>query len=105
MTQFSVDVASVQDLAARLRGLKQEFEGLEDAVAGYEGDLGSAELADALDGFASNWSDKRKELVRPLDEVAGYAAAAAEAYASCERELSADMQPRAGSGTGGGRRR
>lgn len=104
MTQFSVDVASVQDLAARLRGLKQEFEGLEDAVAGYEGDLGSAELADALDGFASNWSEKRKELVRQLDEVAGYAAAAAEAYASCERELSAEMQPRGGSG-GGGRRR
>lgn len=102
MTQFSVDLASVQDLAARLRGLKQQFEGLEDDMEATAAVLGSPEVADALEAFASNWSDKRRQIVRELDEVAGYAVAAADAYAACEAELSSHMEaPAAGPRRGG----
>jgi hypothetical protein len=86
--RITVDITGLADLAVRLRALRQEFDGVEDVVRGYEEAVGSREVASALDAFAGNWSHERKQIAKQLDEVAGYVQAAAEAYASVESELS-----------------
>ncbi len=96
MTRFEVDVAALRDMSARLKGLKDEFESQEDTVRGYEEAVGSPEIAGALDDFADNWSDKRKEIGEMLENVAGYAQMAADAYRETEDQLSSSMQPSAG---------
>lgn len=98
MTQFSVDPSALRDMAGRLRGLQEEFEGLEDTVGGYESAVGSEELAGKLESFADNWSDKRKQVAEQMQNVAGYAAAAADAYTQHEHDLAGQVQ------AGGGRR-
>lgn len=83
-----VDVLELLYLAGRLRGLQEEFDSLQDVLKGYESAVGSARIADRLESFATNWSDRRKEVGRRIDNVAGYAARAAEAYGGLEEELS-----------------
>lgn len=102
MTQFSVDPAALADMAGRLRGLEEEFNGLEDTVEGYEEAVGSDELADKLRSFADNWSDKRKEIAKQIENVAGYATAAADAYSQHEQAMSSRISGAGGGGGGGG---
>ena len=91
MSQFSVDPSALADMAGRLRGLQQEFDGLDDTVDGYESAVGSEELAERLRSFADNWSDKRKEIGEQIENVAGYATAAADAYSQHEQEMSSQI--------------
>ena len=101
MTEFAVDVAALRDMSARLKGLKEDFESQEDTVHGYEDAVGAPEIAGALDDFADNWSDKRKELAEMLENVAGYSQMAADAYQETEEQLSSSMQPQPSPGPRG----
>ncbi len=103
MTTFEVDVAALRDMASRLKGLKEEFESQEDVLSGEDA-VGSPEVAGALDDFANNWSDKRKQLGEMLQEVAGYAQLAADAYQETEEGLTTSIEDsKAASSSGSGR--
>ncbi len=91
MTTFEVDVAALRDLASRLKGLKEEFESQEDVVSGHEDAVGSDRVAGALEEFASNWSDKREEISKLLEESAGFVDMAADAYGTNEEQLSSGI--------------
>lgn len=92
MTEFTVDVAALRDMAGRLKGLKEDFESQDDTMSGYEDALGSDELAGALNDFADNWSDKREQIGEMLQEVSGYAEMAADAYWTTEQELTSSIE-------------
>lgn len=87
MGQYEHDVAELTDLASRLNGLIGEFDGLDDRLKGFEGDVGHPDVAGALGEFADNWGDKRETLLEELDQLAGYVTVAAETYAGIENEL------------------
>lgn len=84
--QFSVTPALLGDMASTLMGLKDEFDGIDDHVDGYEAATGP-EVADALDSFAGNWSDKRKEIAGYIEKTAGAAQMAADSYAEAETAI------------------
>jgi hypothetical protein len=85
--EFKVDQGALAEMAGELMGLTKEFEGLDDVVEGYESAVGHDGLAGKLDDFATNWSDKRREMVKAMEAIAGYADAAADAYGETETEL------------------
>ena len=87
MGQYEHDVGQLEDLASRLSGLRDEFNGLGDRLRGYEVVVGHGDVSGALSRFASNWSDKRKDLGEKLDQLSGYVTTAAESYAGMENEL------------------
>ncbi len=87
MTQFKVDVGGVKDMAARLKGVKDEFDSIEDVASGNGDAIGFDEAAGKLEEFGSNWSDKRHEISKMIENVAGYAQGAADAYSHTEGEL------------------
>lgn len=87
MGQYEHEVGQLQDLASRLSGLRDEFNGLGDRMRGYEAAVGHPDVAGALGRFATNWSDKRKDLSEKLDQLSGYVKIAAESYAGMESEL------------------
>ena len=91
MAELEVDIAALRNMAGRLKGLKEEFESQDALTSGHQHAVGSPEIAGALDDFADNWSDKRKELGEMLEEVAGYAVMAADAYAETEQALAANI--------------
>ncbi len=88
MTQFKVDLPALQDMAARLRGAQEEFESLEDRIGGHRDAIRSDVIASSLENFASNWSDARRDIIEQIQNVAGYAGMAADAYAATEGEIS-----------------
>lgn len=92
MAQVTVDIAAVAELARRLQALAKQFDEAEDVVRGYHDAVGSREVAAALDDFAGNWSHQRKKIRRQMEEVAAYADAAAEAYASVEADIAGACQ-------------
>jgi biopolymer transport protein ExbB/TolQ len=96
VAEITVDIAAVAELARRLQALAQEFDAVDDVVRGYHDAVGSSDVAAALDDFAGNWSRERKKIRRQMEEVAGYADAAAEAYASIENEISGACQTQGG---------
>ena len=92
MAELEVELAALRDMAYSLKELKHEFENQDAQVSGYDDAVGSPEIAGALDDFASNWSDKRKELGEMLEQVAGYAMLAHDAYSETEQTLSANIE-------------
>lgn len=91
MAELEVDIAALRDMAGRLKGLKEEFEDQDALITGNEDAVGSPEVAGVLNDFVDNWSDKREELGEMLEEVAGYAVMAADAYAETEQTLAANI--------------
>jgi len=87
MGHYEHEVAELTDLAARLSGLIGEFDGLDDRLKGFEGDVGHHDVADALHDFADNWGDKREKLLKKLKELSGFVKIAADTYAGIENEL------------------
>lgn len=93
---ITVDIPAVAELARRLQALARQFDGVEDVVRGYHDAVGSSEVAAALDDFAGNWSHQRKKIRQQMQDVAAYADAAAEAYASVETEIAGACQGQGG---------
>ena len=92
MAELEVDIAALRDMAGNLKELKREFETQDVRVAGYADAVGSDEIAGALEEFANNWSDQREEIGEMLQEVAGYAMIAVEAYTEVENVLKANFE-------------
>jgi hypothetical protein len=90
--RFKVDHRALAEMAGELMGLTREFEGLDGVVEGYESAAGHDGVAGRLDGFATNWSDKRREMVRAMEAIAGYADGAAHAYGQTESELTEALE-------------
>lgn len=84
---ISVDITALGDMAQHLTRLKQDFEEIADVIGGYQEAVGSADIAHQLDEFAHNWSQKRKDIIQKMEEVAGYAASAASSYTTVEGDL------------------
>lgn len=89
--EFVVEPATLRELGGQLRTLKEELDGIENMVDGYDGATGSAYVADRLQAFGENWSDKREEISEQLEAVSSYAGAAADAYSGTEGDLTASF--------------
>ncbi len=77
---FTVAYTELGELAQKLANLRGEFDKGSDAIGPLLHALSDDELRRELSQFATNWSEKRAELTKRLDEVAGFAKAAADTY-------------------------
>lgn len=95
---FAVDYVALGELAQQLANLRGEFEQGDDALAPLLGALSHDRLRDELSRFAENWSDKREGIVERLDQVAGLAQAAADAYRGIDEAYAAGFRDAAQGG-------
>ena len=96
MTPIVVDIAALADMAARLRALRAEFEGMGNTVHGFEEAVGDREVSERLGAFATNWSEKREKIAKLIDDIANYADGAAKEYAGREGQIVGDVNELAG---------
>ena len=73
------DLTRIGQMSRSLAGLRDEFSSLT-RVADVGPAAGNAGLESVLSDFASNWSNKRDELVSDLNELSGLSARAVAAY-------------------------
>lgn len=97
MAEIRVDIMRLEDLSKQLNLLRCEFEGLEDRVDDHRAAVGRAgKLSDALDDLASNWSDKRKEVVAELAAFSELALQTAQHYRDLEAALASGFSSASG---------
>ncbi len=81
---FRVAYNELGELAQKLANLRGEFDKGEDAIGPLVGALSHDDLRRELSQFAANWSDKRADIIKRLDEVSGFAKAAADTYRAAD---------------------
>ncbi|MFD0069025.1 hypothetical protein, partial [Streptomyces sp. NPDC127574] len=58
---IAVSTSELRDISRSVAKLKSHFEDAKDLVDSYDAEMGSGEVADALDAFADDWTTKRKQ--------------------------------------------
>jgi hypothetical protein len=94
--RFSASPEELRGLAAELAALRDELDRIGSGPGSDAAAVGHFELFERLASAAANWSDRRDELVDRIQRLAGFARAAADAYAECETEVAGTFAPPVG---------
>jgi hypothetical protein len=84
---IKIDTSTLDQTAAELKRLHDDFNGSTGMTDHYSGYMGSGEVADAMHSFATDWSKKRDTLVTDLDTLAQIADAASKAWDGLDKDL------------------
>jgi hypothetical protein len=88
---IQVDYDALADMAGRLMGLKGEFDGAETTMDGYSDAIDHGDLSGELGSFATNWSDKKEDVGKRIEEVSGMASGASDCYGGVDHDLCNQM--------------
>ena len=84
--RLRVDTAELRQTGEALRFLRSELAQAQQ-VADVGGILGHAGLADRLSSFASNWNDRRAEMMGTIQALSDAATTAGQTYEEIEQHL------------------
>lgn len=84
---IAVSTSELREISRSVAKLKSHFEGAKDLVDSYDAEMGSGDVADALDDFADDWKKKRKQLCDGLEFLGKTAGSAAKAYDGLDQHL------------------
>lgn len=97
MADLEVDLTGLESLSGRLDGIRQSLRSTRDTVDAVRGDLGSGELADALDRFEEHWRDGRERLDASAEALGTMLRESVRAYRSADDQLAHAIEaPRQG---------
>lgn len=82
-----MSAAELREISRSVAKLKSGFEHAKDLVDSYGAEIGSGDVAGALDDFADDWKKKRKQLCDGLEFLGRTAGAAAKAYDGLDQHL------------------
>jgi hypothetical protein len=69
MADLKVDYQLLDSTERTLTSLTSEFQNIEAQEAGYDGAMGSGDIASAMDSFAGNWDYHRGQLVGSMQAL------------------------------------
>lgn len=87
VSDLVVDYDKIEELGTGLETIRSELKNSESIAEEYGEDVSHSGLADALDDFADNWSDKRQEIVEQIGTLAEIAQGSAQAFRALDRAL------------------
>jgi hypothetical protein len=69
MADLKVDYQLLDSIERSLTSLYSEFSNIKAQTSAYDGAMGSGDVASAMDGFAGNWNDHRKDLLNSIQSL------------------------------------
>ncbi|MGH3252315.1 MAG: hypothetical protein ACRDOI_39730 [Trebonia sp.] len=69
MADLKVDYQLLDSIESSLTSLNSEFQNIKAQTGAYDGAMGSGDVASAMDGFAGNWDDHRKNLLSSIQSL------------------------------------
>ncbi len=69
MADLKVDYQLLDSIERSLSSLLSEFQNIQTQTGAYDGAMGSGDVASAMDGFAGNWNDHRKNLISSIQSL------------------------------------
>ncbi|MEU6278726.1 hypothetical protein [Streptomyces sp. NPDC047028] len=82
-----MSTSELKEISRSVAKLKSNFEHAKDIVDSYDTEMGSGDVASALDEFADDWKKKRKQLCDGLEFLGKTAGTAAKAYDGLDQHL------------------
>ena len=89
---LKVDLDGLESFASQLKSIKDRMNGTRAMFDSYRGDLGSSEVADALDSFESNWKDGRKQIDDHLEGLAKMAEQVVREIRKADQKLATELE-------------
>lgn len=84
---IKINTTLLRDMGSSLGRLRDEFTHSTDITGAAKGEMGSGDVADALNNFASDWSKKRDELTKGLDTLSKTATGSADHWDGLDADL------------------
>lgn len=69
MADLKVDYQLLDSIERSLSTLVSEFQNIQAQAGGYDGAMGSADIAGAMGSFAGNWDYHRKQIVGSMQSL------------------------------------
>lgn len=77
----------LQQTGSNLKAIKSELDNINENQDGLAGDLGSGDMAHAMDDFCNNWGYHRRKLTDQVSNVAEMAEKTMEAFQDADSKL------------------
>jgi hypothetical protein len=69
MADLKVDYQLLDSIERSLTSLYSEFSNIKAQTGDYDGAMGSGDVTSAMDGFAGDWDDHRKDLLSSIQSL------------------------------------
>lgn len=69
VADLKVDYQLLSSIERRLTSLQGEFQNIQAQTSGYDGAMGSGDVASAMNNFSGNWNDHRKDLLNSIETL------------------------------------
>lgn len=99
MPDLSVDLEGLGALASQLRRIQRGMQDTRGMIDGARADLGSDDVASALDHFESRWKDGRKKIDENGSTLATMVDESVKAYRQTDSQLAQGLRSSASGGS------
>lgn len=91
MSDLKVDYQLLDSIESSLSSLLSGFQNIKAQTGGYDGAMGSSAIVSAMDGFAGNWDDHRKNLVSSIQALGTMVGETKEHFQGTDNKLSKSL--------------
>jgi hypothetical protein len=90
---LKVDYALLESISGTIGKITPEINGMSANVSAYDYAYGSGDMANAMGGFANNWSKHKATMVSNLSNLQSLVQQAAEAFQKADAKLAREVTP------------
>lgn len=91
MADLKVDYQLLDSIESSLSSLQSEFQNIQAQTGSYDGAMGSGAVASAMDGFAGNWNDHRKNLISSIQNLGKMVSETKQQFQKTDKKLSSTL--------------
>ena len=91
MADLKVDYQLLGSIERSLASLHSEFQNIQVDTGAYDGAMGSADVASAMDGFAGNWNDHRKSLISSMQSLGKMVSETIQQFKNADNKLASTL--------------
>jgi uncharacterized protein YukE len=91
VADLTVDYTLLDQTEKSLSSLISEFQNIKAQESGYDGAMGSGDIAGAMDGFAGNWDDHRAKLVGSMQSLGQMVNQTKQTFQKTDTKLASDL--------------
>ena len=91
MADLKVDYQLLDSIERSLSSLQSEFSNIQAQTGSYDGAMGSGDVASAMDGFAGNWNDHRKDLLSSIQTLGKMVSETKQQFQNTDNKLKSSL--------------
>jgi hypothetical protein len=91
---LKVDYALLESISSTIGKITPEINGMSANVSAYDYAYGSGDMANAMGGFANNWSKHKQTMIGNLNSLQSMVQQTAEDFQKADAKLASEVTPK-----------